>query len=677
MTEESHQHSLAGGDTEAQGSESPPAAEAERQEPDVTIILNQTLNATTPQLQVGRLSDARLRRALDAFVPPGGYFAARDRLASQRVVILEGPAGSGRTCAAINLAREVSPDARPYLVSAATPWETLASNDFVRSRPYLVTDHQVEVATEAVANEIDLHVGRLEEKLERAGAWLVVTREPQPLSTGRSGVIVLTPPSTDVLVRSYIDFLQVSLTDEERDSLAAHLAEERRPHRVASLLRAVARGDEVGATLEEDRQARRAVTDFFTANQRNADLAQAVTLAFFPGLPESRFDELAERLSRALDGPNEKSTKANVVQKRNDDPISTLSRLERRETEGATDTFRVPRRDEATGEILEHLVDLYGAPLWGPVREWLADIVDELDPEREADLRVCATLGRSLALLGRWRFEEITNTYLRAWVLRSVGPTDGRWWVGVMALSAFDAPPTHARNLAQEWSKSRQREVAAAGAFAFVLGLSARYPWSGLNAIWRYGSEFGDSPDPGGLLIATALSAAGSSASGEDLFRFLAAQMVAAKDRRTGRDQERPHQVAVRLLRTLDRPGGRPVCALLLENYPDTMSDFVKMVRGSLERAGSRGSMVRALAWFLCAADQSGDRSSESSRLATMAGEEMRRHLTPVQCADLQLDLHWVNQAHPCRERQSAIEMFLKCLNGSGALLQEAKSGDA
>ena len=580
----------------------------------------------------------------------------------KRQVILEAPAGSGRACAAINLALEVCPDARPSMVSASTTWQTLASNDFVQSGPYLVADHQVPVTTDAVANEIDLQVGRLEEKLDRARAWLVVTREPQPLSAGRSGVFSLTPPTTDHLIRSYTDFLRVSLTDEQRARVSAHLAGDLRPYRVANLVRAMAKGDDVDAVLDNDRQARTAVADFFAAEQSSADLAQAVALAFFPGLPASRFDDLAHQLSRALEGPSELAPTVKVVKRRNDEPISKLSRLERREADGATDTFRVPCRDEAMAEIVEKLVELYGASLWGPVRDWLGEVVDNLNPEREGDLFVCAVLGRSLALLGRQRFEEVTNTYLRSWVLRSDGPGDGRWWVGVMCLSAFDAPPTHARDLAWEWSKSRERKLAAAGAFAFVFGLSARYPWSGLNAIWRYGTRFGGSPDPGGLLASTAIAMSARGASGQDLFRFVNAQMMAAKERQTQRDQERPHQVAVRLLRTIERPGGRPVCAVLLLEHPDTVSDFVEMVCGSLGRAGSRGAMVKALAWFLSAASRPSEGNPTSSELVAAVGAEMRRQMSQVQLADLHLDLRWASQARPRSDFTAVLEAFLKCL---------------
>ncbi|MGW5050709.1 hypothetical protein [Actinokineospora sp. NPDC004072] len=390
-------------------------------------------------------------------------------LRERKVLLLVGPAGTGKHSEALALLMAVCGNDKIIGVSPALSLSDLASSvNYQRGHGYLVVDHVSEPA-EFVTAAHDLVV--LENKLATAGAFLVLTTRSLGLDEGRlaTNAVRHQPPDAVELLTHCLGGVVLDAETLERAQEAARRS--CTPGEIVSLAaRLRINPDSAFDDLMDEAKAR--VSGWIDTDPNLFDLLGVTTLALVGPQEEPKYELMhAMLVEHARPAPENRAPvvhdvmRQSIPRRNRQHPLVMVESAPH-----STGRWVRFRSDELRVATLEELHEQYGYQVWEPVRSWLADLsARKLRPEIEVGL------AQGLAWLGRSDFNDVLHSFLQRW---SGGTASERstaamvlWFMG-----KDDKLAPLALHTAMGWGDGcgLQRAVTAAMALGGPLGL--RYP---------------------------------------------------------------------------------------------------------------------------------------------------------------------------------------------------------
>ncbi|MBW4719676.1 hypothetical protein [Saccharothrix obliqua] len=418
----------------------------------------------------GRVDDYDVTRALGRFVQPDGFGPAAERLAREHLLVLRGPAGTGKRSSALALLRQVTTDAL-YLMSPHVSPAELADYDFSPGCGYLVVDRTVD--RDAADTDFGWRVVR--DHVEDLGCYLVVT---EPAAAGddaeRFGCLDWPAPAPVRVLRAHWDGV---VPDDQRRALDEALTSVHRVRDVVDLAARLAGGWSWDAALEHlDARVGAEVERWFDAAPDRGVL-EVTALAFALGADERMFEAALRSLERRVTVAAEDTVEEGLRQHRSGWRANALIATTTRHTElGRRGAVRFAK-PEHHRHVLAQLFQRMDVTFWDAVGDWLDEVV--------ADARYEVPVALGVAELAPIAPAEVVSL-LDRWAAGARGRAGQRAAVYALHLIAYDeslAPV--ALKIAVWWvdrGKAQQRWVAA---MAFVGGLGIRYPHDARRRLWQ------------------------------------------------------------------------------------------------------------------------------------------------------------------------------------------------
>jgi hypothetical protein len=238
------------------------------------------------------VGDDDLRKELQYFVGQEAVVTATERLRHQRIVVLTGPAGTGRRCGALALlSRSAPPDIAgkgPIVeLEPGTTTAMLVSHTFDRGTRYLLTAYDPgDVTTEQLGFSLD----RLRSRLAGAGAVLVMTSGSDAVSAHALAVAWQRVPGRKILDRHLNGRLHY---DEETLSRLRQSADECRLCDLQTFLRILEEEGPEAVTRHFDHEKQATLRNRVSEIKDMRCLLPVVTAAFLPG--SDRPDQVVRR----------------------------------------------------------------------------------------------------------------------------------------------------------------------------------------------------------------------------------------------------------------------------------------------------------------------------------------------------------------------------------------------
>lgn len=432
--------------------------------------------------RAGPLDERVVRAALEYFHPPSQFASIRTRMVTDHLVILCGPEGSGRQCAAFKLLEELG---RPgngttiEVLAPETPVSELLDRQLESHGRYLLADYFQKVDDRQSRYEI----GELQRKLKALGAFLVVTTEVTTTAFGPSAML-WQPPSTAEAFAANVDTTDPELTTEQT-TLVRRVVATLPLHRLAQFIANLRTDGPESACAPYGDEVRAEFQAWLDKDPLHVhDLAPIIAAALLPEAPER------EHESRSVDLTVEIDTRA-CRDRATADYTSTLrpsrrsraSVLVRRPDPLGPGGHVVAVNEELTAEaVLSELHTRYGDELWVPIRAWLHEMPVGCGP-RLLPLLAVGVAGLTQIDLG------LVDHVLDTW---AGDRDDDRRWVAALANSALcrgGQTAGNALNRAARWSGGNQQAKITA-THAFGLELSEHLPTQAVCRLWNL--TFGD-----------------------------------------------------------------------------------------------------------------------------------------------------------------------------------------
>ncbi|MFF3867862.1 hypothetical protein [Micromonospora sp. NPDC001898] len=598
----------------------------------------------TPAL-VGRLRPADIGHALRYYARPSCFATALDALRGSHLVVLTGEEGIGRRASAFALLQEATGLVGEVTgLSPAMALAQLVEYDYLRDRGYALLDWMGE-RRDGVVQEFDL--ARLSDRLEKAGAFLVITTEPRAaLLRVRAGHVVAwhRPDPVTILEGRLRDGSGCPLPEADRARIRQHAIELGRPAEVVRLLDRLPQG--VEAALDEvERTARHRVEEWFNQASGWDELLTVAALAFAYELPERTFErayarlreiDRAEALRTVTVDTGSARTPAVVIQGRRG-----LHRegglITRQDGTTLDDDLGDERRIVFVADSMrEHVLgELYECDyqLWQPLRLWM----HELAAIRDLDTRLQLALGVTLLARNRSAAGEARDL-LGSWAAGSAA-TRFTAVSTVSFMAGDDVLAPMALRTVLSWTDGAGQNCAVTAAMALGGPLGIRYPTEAERWLWHLSTR-GQRirvmavRSLGLLFCATAADLDGSIALLKRLLLRLRRTLTAAFDlRQHGHAIEAVLEVLS--VAHLDRE--EPMVAYLLRLRPTAATTVGALWAEALRSLPHRGLAIDALRATLEALA----REPAAEDAVGQLGDAVRAELSPEECALLRRDLAW------------------------------------
>ncbi|SER23050.1 hypothetical protein SAMN05216188_10962 [Lentzea xinjiangensis] len=378
----------------------------------------------------GPISAEVIRSVTATFVAPASYVALRERLREQWIVLLRGPAGSGRTATALNLLSSECAEGIDKLnpdTSLRSPSDALALRD---DRGYLLESLELDQA----ASLTEYSLGLWQRQLESARARMIVLVDAGTAmrESELAHYLVDTAQLADgkAVVASHFQ-VQLKLAGRTDQQLDDHpefgelvdevVATTPRAQDLAEFGRGLSQIVLGQRDIEDLRQSYTRTADsgfreWFDGLGDNEQRAFAIALAVFDGMPVQVVSEAATELAKAIQAAEIPDRRARV---REVFAVRRLSLVERVHAELTTSvedsdfgslTVQVVRyRDRRRPRrVLEHVWCEY-PEAHQVVRTWLRDLGSS--PDRQ----VRARAGVAAGLLSLAEFDHVRRHVLEPW----------------------------------------------------------------------------------------------------------------------------------------------------------------------------------------------------------------------------------------------------------------------
>ncbi|TQM08982.1 hypothetical protein [Pseudonocardia kunmingensis] len=421
------------------------------------------------------VGDDDLRRELQYFLGQEAVVTATEQLRRRRIVVLTGPAGTGRRCGALALlSRSAPPDILgegPIVeLEPGATTAMLSSHEFDRGTRYLLTAYDPgDVTTEQLRFSLD----RLRSRLVERGAVLVMTSSSAAVSAHDLAVAWQRIPGRRILDRHLDGRLH---DDEETLSRLRQSADGCRLSDMPNFLRTLDQEGPHAAMKHFDHEKQAELRNRVSQIKDMHCLLSVVTAAFLPDADERSYERHLDRLRELVD---EHGCQSPWTRDYTED--AALSRSNRSTwvtvtSQSGTSGRKVVLSDAMSPElVLAELQHHHGRELWAPVHDWLLqrpDMISDLDDEQ--------ALATGMAAF--FRVDPVdARSVLEAWANDPSLPHRMAAAATVSALCAEQAED--ALRIAVGWLHNSPRlQVAAAMAFGQTLGRS--FPVEALSYLW-------------------------------------------------------------------------------------------------------------------------------------------------------------------------------------------------
>jgi hypothetical protein len=423
----------------------------------------------------GRLPIEEVAAVVARYARPDCFGVAAERLANERVLVIEGKSGIGRRAGAVALLSEVDA-VRLTLLSPSLTLRQLAERDYDEGRGYLVVDRFGE-RNSAVS---EFSWSSVRDQVCEARAYLVVTA-----GVGVRGVsrVAWTRPPADEVLLAHLTGRGVGDDDarEKVAEIAEDLPDEVGLSGLANVAELIATGTAPADALKSLKDtAADEVRSWFAEEPEDRKLLEAAALCFLEYVDVRSFEFALDRLQAAmvkrLPGKSGKAlarpTGRPLATRAKRVPLMHVKEMAARVGTASVVVFK----DEEYGRcVLAELWRTQDNAFWDGIAEWLDEMVVKADS---------LSVARGLAALACAAFEEVNNSFLQPWSWGTVG-LNGQftaiytlWYMchGDLAPVALQTAVGWAgeRDIDQRWS--------AVVAFGGALGLS--FAVESVNQLW-------------------------------------------------------------------------------------------------------------------------------------------------------------------------------------------------
>jgi hypothetical protein len=512
--------------------------------------------STAPR-ETGPMQEADIARSVERFVEPSCFSAALVVLQNRSVLVLRGPAGTGKRTGALALLRYGTQRRSVTVLSPGLSVEELRRYEYKEGRDYLILDRPGGKDDPAT---FTYHWEELAKDITLAAARLVLTTTVSSREFPDEFAVNWEAPGSAELIDRYI-------SDPETAVLVRQAAGDAGPRDIARLAEELERSDDVAIDTVLERAGLEAITRWLDGDPAESDVLLAVSVSFGDGLTETECEEMLAQLEEAVssgrpstDHEQSERLPEPVLRQRRRDRLVAVPMLMREpsaasvsaaiEEPSLTFTSSAARR-----RTLEQLWDRYDVGLWGAVRRWLDAAIEVADDRRTM------TVTAGLALLARAAPEYVLISFLQPWASR--GHNSRRAACYVTWHAAYDdAVSSWALDCALGWVRSSDVNTKRTAILCLAGPIGTRYPAEAIRRLWRLAQE------PSGLgreardaVVTLTRNAALSGVADLTPLRYIAAQLTNGSRGRADRF-ETALQVAD-LLVTANDTDGRSLGAAL------------------------------------------------------------------------------------------------------------------
>jgi hypothetical protein len=424
--------------------------------------------------ETGEVDAAEVVEALRHYHTTPAYEPAAAALLTDHVVVLRGPSGSGRGCAARALLREAT-DQKMISLAPTLTLKDLAERAYDEKFGYVVEDHEGTAGA-------DHDWLAIRTQVREAGAYLIVTT----VETGTARRIEAVrqirwqrPPLLNLL-RAHLP--QVS--DEVIDSLLTKIPDDWKVRSVADMAARIRAGKPEDEALAEFALAARAqVTEWFAvANRPRREIVEITALCFLEGANRRTFESLTAELENALNDafPPPEATGSELLpadRATHSDP-GGLIRIERVNADGALRQLVTFQSPDVRRNVVAELWSRYPVSFWDAVRDWLTETLGDYDDaELACGIAQLATVAD---------FDEVFSSYLEPWSSGEAGTLGQIAAVYVLWLMCEEESGRRlALQAAAEWSRGDDLDQRLSAMVAFTGELGLRYPIEATRRLWQ------------------------------------------------------------------------------------------------------------------------------------------------------------------------------------------------
>jgi hypothetical protein len=563
--------------------------------------------------------------ALSRFVQPECFEDGVSQLAQNRMLVLCGPADTGKRSSALSLLREVTTETL-YMLSPHVSVMELAEYEYETGCGYVVVDRFVDRRTK----ESDFEWRLARDQVVKKDCYLVVT---QPLDAAeRFGHMAWRAPLAEKVLRSY---WQQEWSEEHATVLADVLGTVDRVRDVVGLAQQLAGGNSLEDALSHlDSRVRTAVKAWFEEHENDqAQLLEVTTLAFTVGVDERTFERALRMFREVLDKyvPPPKPRKAETAPEEAVDETRGYSdartswranefiATEEVRTEFGTRNAMTFAKPEYQRHVLTQLWQGRDVAFWDAVRHWLDLIVMK---SRSYELPAA----RGLARLAPVTIDEVMLT-LDHWALGDQGPAGQRSAVYTLCLMAQNSSLAPAAlKIATEWITRGQPTHRWVGTMAFTADLGVCYPHDARRRLWQVCMQShtvdGNVEQVFGELFGTLVRSTRNA--------HLVLNFLVEKGKRFMRPDARTKtrmitaRMTIAVIESRDPLTKRSLVLVHLTEFPEHTDAVAQMLAGVLRHRPTRERALRALHMLL--EDLARDAQNAGKR-ADALGEALRAHL--------------------------------------------------
>lgn len=604
-------------------------------------------NGSIRRVTTSRLSSAELDTELRYFVPTALLSAAVIMLSEHHLVVLRGAEGCGKRTGALAVLRKVIGESSAVTILPPSYTITQLANDTRYQRGYgYMVQNCINEDTAGSLQQFD--TDQLRSKLEKSGAYLVVTKTLGPRDRHFDGLIVdwVKPDPVEV----FDTRLRASMaTIDPAERKRAHERVSKLPH-LRDVVAFVERMD-AGADVDTAFQAlddadKKRVTEWFNGKPSTREVLSITALAFIHKIPELEFQsklaQLVELYEAPTDGIPILAYRPSIARKLPQHPGSaggeqTLDEMVRIcGGAGAGDRRRTFKSGHYRKQVITELTERYGFELWMPLRRWITEAVRLLSIEARQQLALGVALMCRHApdeverLLDQWAnglaAERLTAAYVLSWM-------------------CVDEPmDAAALRIAVGWTSNEGSRRAATAAMAFGGALGIRYQSEVLRQLWGLVLRAESVSKTAGEAMAVLLRAAVVDPDGDATvldflyseLRQLLSQGVGSRAVPLYRRVRKALSAVLTALSTFpDDRSAEPMTTIILRTWPERTPQLGELWAEVLRSAHHRGEAIDALRDTLDAL------TNDNNNRYTMdaLGKAIHAHLDDEECRLLHRDL--------------------------------------
>ena len=612
----------------------------------------------------GRLEETEIGKIVRSYAKPACYDEAATALEDERIIILEGQAGSGRRAGAIAMLAQARSLEEPLVgLSPAITVEQLAERSFDKGVGYLVSDM---FDDELVPELRDFHWRNVCRTIRNSKAHLVVTIGADS-RIARSAVIRhiswQRPKAADAL-RAHLGAAMID--DAVIDGVAEALGTSYPLAEIGAIARRISTADDIGEILADlQGVGRLAVAKWLDETEMQIPaVLEVAALAFVVGVSERIFEaelrELKARIAEFAPDTDTTSDKARAEidlrfrqlrKHRTDHPLLTVRQLPVGRGSGSLAIrhvdFRVPTYRQ---HVINELWSQLDAEFWDAMRRWLHGIA----ADGHSDLINSVAIG--LALLCLVAPDEVIDSYLNPWT-----DEDASWNEQTTALyvvwriSMLGQLAPLALQIAIHWAGQGSRTQRRAATYAFSGELGARFPIEAVKRLTQLADQGEALARQAHALLFATLAEQGTDA----------AVVLHEMRRRMSVETDRPSSdlvldAVVDLLLIRDPRSGRPSIALFLIANPLRTADIAPLWARTLCMRPWRGRAITALRHAIGAIEHGrADPEGLVRSLGSAIGRELPQDERAILRPDLLAAVQDQNGSARPQVSDSLLEIFL------------------